>query len=53
MADPDFWSAWRTTALFTLFALVFGYAVPFAVAVVINELRHARLPTSGCWSTYR
>ena len=42
MADPDFWSAWRTTGLFTLFALVFGYLVPFAIAVVINELRHAR-----------
>ncbi|HEY2701033.1 MAG TPA: sugar ABC transporter permease [Pseudonocardiaceae bacterium] len=42
VADPDFWSAWRTTGLFTLFALVFGYAVPFCTAVVINELRHAR-----------
>jgi multiple sugar transport system permease protein len=40
--DPDFWGAWRTTGLFTLFALVLGYAVPFGVAVVINELRHAR-----------
>ena len=42
MADPDFWSAWRTTGLFTLFALVFGYAVPFFLAVVLNEMRHAR-----------
>ena len=42
VADPDFWSAWRTTGLFTLFALVFGYAVPFCTAVVINELRHVR-----------
>ncbi|MEY9844503.1 carbohydrate ABC transporter permease [Streptacidiphilus sp. MAP5-3] len=42
LADPDFWSAWRTTGLFTLFALVVGYAVPFALAVVLNELRHAR-----------
>ncbi|MFC1416239.1 carbohydrate ABC transporter permease [Streptacidiphilus cavernicola] len=41
-ADPDFWGAWRTTGLFTLFALVFGYAVPFLTAVVLNELRHAR-----------
>ncbi|SEL31553.1 carbohydrate ABC transporter permease [Streptacidiphilus jiangxiensis] len=40
--DPDFWSAWRTTGLFTLFALVVGYAVPFALAVVLNEIRHAR-----------
>lgn len=42
LADPDFWSAWRTTGLFTLFALVLGYAVPFFTAIVINELRHAR-----------
>lgn len=40
--DPEFWSAWRSTIEFTLFALVFGYAVPFIAAVVINELRHAR-----------
>ena len=42
MADPDFWSAWRTTGLFTLFALIFGYIVPFITAVLLNELRHAR-----------
>ncbi|WP_329586073.1 sugar ABC transporter permease [Kitasatospora sp. NBC_01250] len=42
LADPDFWSAWRTTGLFTLFALVLGYAVPFLTAIAINELRHAR-----------
>jgi multiple sugar transport system permease protein len=40
--DPDFWSAWRTTGLFAGFALVFGYAVPFLIAVVLNELRHAK-----------
>ncbi|MEY9963506.1 multiple sugar transport system permease protein [Streptacidiphilus sp. MAP12-16] len=40
--DPDFWAAWRTTGLFTLFALLLGYAVPFLLAVVMNELRHAR-----------
>ena len=30
-------------------ALVFGYAVPFVVAIVLNELRHARgvLPAAG------
>ncbi|MEZ0096283.1 carbohydrate ABC transporter permease [Streptacidiphilus sp. EB129] len=42
MADPDFWAAWRTTGLFTLFALLLGYAVPFVLAVVLNELRHVR-----------
>src|SRR6201986_1624551 len=40
--DPTFWQAWRNTAEFTLLALVIGYAVPFAVAIVLNELRHAR-----------
>jgi multiple sugar transport system permease protein len=41
-ADPDFWAAWRTSALFTLFALGLGYAMPFLTAVVLNEIRHAR-----------
>src|ERR1700761_5006919 len=40
--DPTFWQAWRNTAEFTLLALVIGFAVPFAVAIVLNELRHAR-----------
>jgi multiple sugar transport system permease protein len=40
--DPTFWQAWRNTIEFTLLALVIGYAVPFAVAIVLNELRHAR-----------
>jgi multiple sugar transport system permease protein len=41
-ADPSFWAAWRTSALFTVFALGLGFAVPFLTAVVLNELRHAR-----------
>jgi len=40
--DPTFGQAWRNTLEFTLLALVIGYAVPFAVAIVLNELRHAR-----------
>ncbi|GAA5017284.1 sugar ABC transporter permease [Kitasatospora paranensis] len=40
--DPDFWHAWRNTLLFTVLALVLGFAVPFAVAVLLNELRHAK-----------
>ena len=37
--------AWRNTLEFTGLALVFGYAVPFVIAIVLNELRHAkRLP---------
>ena len=41
-ADPDFWAAWRTSGLFTLFALGFGFVLPFLTAVVLNEIRHAR-----------
>jgi len=39
-ADPLFWTAWRNTLEFTGLALVVGYAVPFAIAVLLNELRH-------------
>ncbi|GAA1543621.1 sugar ABC transporter permease [Actinomadura kijaniata] len=42
LADPAFAGAWLNTAVFTLLALVVGYAVPFVVALVLNELRHAR-----------
>jgi multiple sugar transport system permease protein len=38
--DPLFWTAWRNTFLFTGLALVFGYALPLLVAVLLNELRH-------------
>jgi multiple sugar transport system permease protein len=40
--DPDFWKAWRNTAEFTGLALVVGFALPFLVAVVLNELRQAK-----------
>jgi multiple sugar transport system permease protein len=40
--DPTFWQAWRNTIEFTLLALVIGYAVPFFVAILLNELRHAQ-----------
>jgi multiple sugar transport system permease protein len=40
--DPTFWQAWRNTLEFTLLALVIGYAVPFFVAIFLNELRHAQ-----------
>ncbi|WP_164494567.1 sugar ABC transporter permease, partial [Streptomyces sp. ADI92-24] len=40
--DPAFWQAWRNTLLFTVLALVFGFAVPFVVAVVLNEFRHGQ-----------
>ncbi len=40
--DPSFGVAWRNTAEFTLLALVLGYALPFFIAVLLNELRHAK-----------
>ncbi|GAB7077086.1 MULTISPECIES: carbohydrate ABC transporter permease [Streptomyces] len=40
--DPDFALAWRNTALFTLLALLLGFVVPFVIALVLNEFRHAR-----------
>ncbi|MEV6970960.1 sugar ABC transporter permease [Hamadaea sp. NPDC051192] len=42
LQDPSFWTAWKNTAYFTVLALVLGYAVPFVVAIIFNELRHAR-----------
>ncbi|MDH6115227.1 multiple sugar transport system permease protein [Kitasatospora sp. MAP12-15] len=42
MNDPSFWPAWRNTAEFTGLALLLGFALPFAVAVIMNELRHVR-----------
>jgi multiple sugar transport system permease protein len=42
LADPRFVTAWRNTGMFTLYALVLGFGVPFATAVLINEFRHAR-----------
>ncbi|WUD72728.1 sugar ABC transporter permease [Streptomyces sp. NBC_00510] len=40
--DPAFWQAWRNTLLFTALALLLGFAVPFVIALLLNELRHAR-----------
>ncbi|MFD5587722.1 carbohydrate ABC transporter permease [Streptomyces sp. NPDC058733] len=40
--DPAFWQAWRNTALFTVLALLLGFAVPFVVAIVINEFHHGQ-----------
>src|SRR5215469_4805307 len=39
-ADPTFWTAWKNTLEFTVLALIIGYAVPFFVAILLNELRH-------------
>ncbi|MGR6320250.1 sugar ABC transporter permease [Micromonospora soli] len=40
--EPSFWSAWKNTFYFTVLALVLGYAVPFFVAILLNEFRHAK-----------
>jgi multiple sugar transport system permease protein len=40
--DPSFFAAWRNTATFTILALAFGYALPFLIAVLLNELRHGQ-----------
>lgn len=40
--DPSFWTAWKNTFYFTALALLLGYAVPFFVAVLLNEFRHAK-----------
>jgi multiple sugar transport system permease protein len=40
--DPTFWQAWRNTLEFTILALIIGYAVPFFVAILLNEMRHAQ-----------
>lgn len=40
--DPEFGAAWRNTLTFTLLALLLGFAVPFVLALVLGELRHAK-----------
>jgi multiple sugar transport system permease protein len=42
MEDSAFLAAWINTAAFTGLALIVGYAVPFVIAIVLNELRHAK-----------
>jgi multiple sugar transport system permease protein len=39
-ADPLFATAWKNTFEFTGLALLFGFALPFVAAIVLNELRH-------------
>jgi multiple sugar transport system permease protein len=41
-SDPLFGVAWRNTLAFTGYALLFGYVVPLALALLINEMRHGR-----------
>ncbi|MEU8180328.1 sugar ABC transporter permease [Micromonospora sp. NPDC049047] len=42
IADPSFWTAWQNTFYFTVLALGLGYVVPFFVAILLNEFRHAK-----------
>ncbi|MFK3982800.1 carbohydrate ABC transporter permease [Micromonospora sp. NPDC050397] len=42
VADPSFWTAWQNTIYFTVLALLLGYGVPFFVAILLNEFRHAK-----------
>ncbi len=42
LTDPLFAVAWRNTLEFTGYALLFGYIVPLILALVINEMRHAK-----------
>jgi multiple sugar transport system permease protein len=40
--DPAFAQAWKNTGEFTLLALLIGFALPFMIAVLLNEFRHVR-----------
>jgi multiple sugar transport system permease protein len=42
VADPLFLTAWRNTFAFTAYALIFGYATPILLALVVNEMRHGK-----------
>jgi multiple sugar transport system permease protein len=42
MNDASFGQAWRNTLYFTVLALIIGYALPFFIAIMLNEFRHAR-----------
>jgi multiple sugar transport system permease protein len=40
--DPLFFTAWKNTLVFTGLALVFGFLVPLALSILINEMRHLK-----------
>ncbi|GCF07038.1 carbohydrate ABC transporter permease [Dictyobacter arantiisoli] len=42
LSDPLFVIAWRNTFEFTIYALIFGYIIPVILALLINEMRHAK-----------
>jgi multiple sugar transport system permease protein len=42
LTDPMFWTAVGNTGLFAVLALVFGYPIPLALAVLMSEVRRWR-----------
>ena len=42
LADPDLWTAIKNTGYFALLALIFGYPIPLALAVVMSEVKRWR-----------
>ena len=42
LRDPDLWTAVRNTGYFAGLALVFGYPIPLALAVLMSEVRRWR-----------
>jgi multiple sugar transport system permease protein len=42
LADPDLWTAIKNTGYFAVLALVFGYPIPLALAVVMSEVKRWR-----------
>jgi multiple sugar transport system permease protein len=42
IADPLFTTAWGNTLRFSLYGLLFGYAIPIVLALAINEVRYGK-----------
>jgi multiple sugar transport system permease protein len=42
LADPLFTIAWGNTLKFSLYGLLFGYAIPIVLALAINEVRYGK-----------
>ena len=42
LSDPLFPIAWSNTVAYTIYGLLFGFAIPIILALLINEMRHGR-----------
>jgi multiple sugar transport system permease protein len=42
LKDPDLWTAIKNTGYFALLALIFGYPIPLALAVLMSEVKRWR-----------